>query len=359
MTKSIGVIRLPINRLHLELTNICNFSCNFCPDAAMKRSRGMMSLDMARAILDDVSRSRAARLVLFHVMGEPTLHPHLLEIAEHAHSRGLEVCITTNASRLQVSGLDGLRRAGVRKIIISLQTPNARTFAMRGAKDLSFSTYADHITSLVHSVLHHRPGDQTEVSVCFLCSPLRRLIIPLFEEYSVIDTTSNLRKHLSGWAERFLRGTPMGHRLPDTLRQIERVTVFRENTIKVTERLSLQTKLVGDWGNHFRKTLVKARFGYCPGLQENFGILWNGDYVFCCTDYDGNTSTGNFQDLPITEYLGQEAVQRTVSGFQHFEIDHPHCRLCMGDSSHLKAIGKQLGSILYFKCLKGWRAKAW
>jgi hypothetical protein len=48
-------------------------------------------------------------------------------------------------------------------------------------------------------------------------------------------------------------------------------------------------------------------------------------------------------------YLNQDAVQQTVRGFQELKIVHPYCRLCMGDSSYLKAIGKQLGSVVYFK----------
>jgi hypothetical protein len=357
MVNRLGVIRLPIDRLHVELTNICNFSCEFCPNSSMRRTKGMMSLDMAKAILDEVSHSRVVNLVLLHVMGEPTLHPHLVEIAEHAHSRNVEICITTNASRLQESMLTALRRAGVKKIIISLQTPDARTFAMRGAKDLSFDEYADHITSLTHSFLRDKADDPTEMTICFLASPLRRLVIPLMEELSIIDTTRKLREHLTKWAERILKSTPSEGCLPDTLRRIQRATVFRENRIAVTARLFLHTRIVGDWANHFHKRLLKARFGYCPGLQENFGILWNGDYVFCCTDHEGSTSTANFQEMPIADYLQQDVVQKTVQGFQHLKMNHPHCQRCMGDSSYLTLIGKQLGSILYFKLLRNVRFK--
>ncbi len=357
MINNIGVIRLPIDRLHIELTNICNFSCNFCPDAVMQRPKGMMSLEMAGSILNEVSRSRIVNRVLFHVMGEPTLHPHLMELAEYAHSRQVDVCITTNASRLHEGMLTALRQAGVKQIIISLQTPDAETFAMRGAKDLTFGEYADRITTLVHSALKDEPGNPSEISICFLTSPLRRLIIPLFEEYNIIDTTPKLRKHLRAWATRLLGETSAEHRLLEACRLIERTSVFRQNYLALAPGLSFQTRIVGDWGSHFRKRLLRARFGYCPGLQENFGILWNGDYVFCCTDYDGRTSTANYQDMSLTDYLSQELIQRTVRGFQNFKVLHPHCQFCLGDSSILKAVGKQLGSILYFKYFNFHRTK--
>lgn len=352
MNSYIGVIRIPIQRLHLEITNICNFCCDFCPNANMTRPKGMMPLDLAKSILDEVSRTRIVNLVMFHVMGEPTLHPHLVEMAEYARSRNVDVCLTTNASRLSEDMLAALCLAGVKHIIISLQTPDDQSFAMRGANDLSFDEYAQQIISLVHCFFMQPRETETAISIDFLTSPLRRLVVPLMEEFSIIDTTRKLRQHLATWARRALEGTAFELGLPETLRQIRRATVFRENRIAVAPRLTFHTRIVGDWANHFQRPILQARVGYCPGLQENFGILWNGDFVFCCTDFDGRTSTANFREMSIADYLSTDIVQQTVVGFRSFQVRHPHCRLCMGDSSLLKSFGKQLGSILYFKCFK-------
>ncbi len=114
MVKHIGAIKLPVNRLHMELTNACNFSCEFCPDAGMKRERGMMPVYMAKSILDQVSAFGGIRMVLFHVMGEPTLHPDLLEIAEYASSKNVTSCVTTNGSLLSRDMVYDLQKAGVR-----------------------------------------------------------------------------------------------------------------------------------------------------------------------------------------------------------------------------------------------------
>ncbi len=96
---------------------------------------------------------------------------------------------------------------------------------------------------------------------------------------------------------------------------------------------------------------MKAHFGYCPGLQENFGILWNGDYVFCCTDYEGKTTIANFKDQTISEYLESEDVQNTVRAMQKYRIVNEYCQYCMGDTSRLNSLVKQVGSVLYFKTL--------
>jgi MoaA/NifB/PqqE/SkfB family radical SAM enzyme len=350
MIENIGVIKLPISRLHMELTNICDFSCGFCPDSKMKRQRGMMSFETAKSIIDDISRIRLVRLLLFHVMGEPVLHPNLVDIARYADAKNVDVCITTNGSRMREDLLNALIKANIKRIIVSLQTPDKSTFSMRGVRGLSFEEYAEHITSMAKTFIHKR--GRTELTINFLSSPLRKLIIPVAKEFNIADTSKKLREYLKVWAERILKGTSIENRLPKVLKQINRVRSFKENKVVITDKLSFHTRIVGDWAIHFDNKIVEARFGYCRGIQENFGILWNGDYIFCCADYDGKTSTHNYRDVSIQDYLNKEVVQKVVSEFRKFRVFHPHCRRCLGDKNILNALVKQIGSIVYFKWVK-------
>lgn len=74
--------------------------------------------------------------------------------------------------------------------------------------------------------------------------------------------------------------------------------------------------------------------------------------MFCCVDLDGKTTTHNFNETSIIEYLKSEAVQKTARGFQRFRIVHPHCQRCIGDKNLLNTIVRQIGSIFYFKFYK-------
>jgi len=51
-SSEIGRIKLPIQRIHLEVTSHCNFACEFCPDSKMERGRGFMDFDLLRRILE-------------------------------------------------------------------------------------------------------------------------------------------------------------------------------------------------------------------------------------------------------------------------------------------------------------------
>ena len=102
-SSSIGAVELPIKRIHIEVTSRCNFSCEFCPDMKMERERGNMDLALVKQILDEVAQEKLASLVLFHVMGEPLLYPHINEAVRYAAGKGLKTCITTNGALLDVA----------------------------------------------------------------------------------------------------------------------------------------------------------------------------------------------------------------------------------------------------------------
>ncbi|MEM9512771.1 MAG: radical SAM protein, partial [Cyanobacteria bacterium P01_E01_bin.48] len=76
-----------LDRLHVEVTNICNFKCEFCPDAIMERRRGHMDFGLLERILDEVAERKLANIVTFHLMGEPLIYPHIFEAIAMAVER--------------------------------------------------------------------------------------------------------------------------------------------------------------------------------------------------------------------------------------------------------------------------------
>ncbi len=70
-----GHLDIPIQRVHIELTNICDFNCIFCAKSIMKRSQGYMDKELAMRLISEVHENNVCEKITFHVMGEPTLHP--------------------------------------------------------------------------------------------------------------------------------------------------------------------------------------------------------------------------------------------------------------------------------------------
>jgi len=342
---AIGAIPLPVRRLHVELTNRCNFSCEFCPDGKMRRPRGAMEFGLLERVLSDAAG--VASEIHFHVMGEPALYPRLGEAVRLAARRGFVPSVTTNGSLLSPRAAEELGECGVEHITVSVQTPDPDSFRLRGAPGLTFRDYRARIVETCRSFLGNPPGKR--LTLVFLTNPLGRFLAPDPPRGNVPDTGRTLRAHLSGWAEEIVRGTPREAGLPDILRRIRKAGVLKENVIPLSDRVEFRVRILGNWAEHFELPIVPAKFGYCPGLVENFGILWNGDYVICCTDFDGRTVMANHADTSIREYLALPEVQEIAAGFRRFRVRHPHCGICLGERGAVHSALRQFGSIVYFK----------
>jgi len=68
-------IEIPLQRIHIELTNVCDFNCLFCPKALMNRPPGYMDAALAKRVIDEIGENGLCKKITFHVMGEPTSHP--------------------------------------------------------------------------------------------------------------------------------------------------------------------------------------------------------------------------------------------------------------------------------------------
>ncbi|RPH98243.1 MAG: radical SAM/SPASM domain-containing protein [Zetaproteobacteria bacterium] len=345
--RRIGAIELPVRRLHVELTSRCNFACEFCPDGNMRRPRGTMPLPMVERILTEAGREGVARQAHFHVMGEPLLHPDLPAAVRIARESGMEAWVTTNGSLLTPALLTALRQAGLSHLTVSVQTPDAATFALRGSRRLTFDEYCGRVTDAARAHLDS-PG-ATRLSICFLANPLRRFRAPNPPAMRVAESGKELRAHMAHWVDRIFHGKAHDADRPRLRTLTRRAGILKECRISLTANLEFQVRILGNWAEHFARPVVPARFGYCPGLLENFGILWNGDYVLCCTDYDGRTSLANAAEVSLREYLSLPAVQEVAGGFHRYRVVHPYCRQCLGDRHPVSALCRQVGSIVYFK----------
>jgi len=343
----LGAIELPVRRLHVELTNRCNFSCEFCPDRSLRRPRGAMPLAMAKCLLAQAGQEGLARQAHFHVMGEPLLYPDLTEAVCIARRHGMEAWVTTNGSLLTPPLLEELQDAGLSHLTISLQTPDARTFDLRGSQLLSFEQYRERLVGTLRPFLSQRTA--THLSICFLANPLRRFLAPGAPKMQVAESGRELRAHMERWVALLFEGTAYNEQIPRLLARTRKAGLLREGRVPLSEHLDFRVRILGNWAGHFEGPIAPARLGYCPGLSENFGVLWNGEYVICCADYDGKTVLAKFPETPIRDYLSRPAVQEIARGFRRYRVVHPHCRQCLGDRHLASSIFRQLGSIIYFK----------
>ena len=83
-------------KVYIEISNICNLSCSFCPGTTRKPQR--MSKEEFEFVLDKIKPY--TDYIYFHLLGEPLCHPDLAEFLKISDEMGFKVIITTNGTLL-------------------------------------------------------------------------------------------------------------------------------------------------------------------------------------------------------------------------------------------------------------------
>lgn len=336
-------IQLPLRRIHLELTSYCNYSCDFCPDGIMKRPRGFMELDLARRVIDEVADDGIAEWIFCHLMGEPILHPHLPEVVAYARRRDLQVCVTTNGALLSREKARALAEAGLSRLVISLQHPGSVEFNGREGKKGSYGDYVLNVSAAANEILHG--GSRTILHLSILCTPFKAVTFPE-NGVATLTSTKEVRREVAFWLNQIL-----GEADPQILSKFRSWGWTIQN---ISPKFMLEAKPAADWAGPFRGNGqgVPAKFGSCHGLSEQMGVLWNGDIVFCCADFEGKTASGKIGEVRLLEFLRSRGAEAVADGFRKMRIVHPHCQTCRGGKNLALSAGHQIGSILYFKVLR-------
>ena len=104
-------------QIYIEITNICNLNCSFCPKNS--RPKKFMTIEEFDFITDQISP--LTNTICLHLMGEPLLHPSIKEIFEICNKKNLNVYLTTNGTLLK-QNLELLKSGCAKRISVSLHS---------------------------------------------------------------------------------------------------------------------------------------------------------------------------------------------------------------------------------------------
>ncbi|GBE19227.1 cyclic pyranopterin monophosphate synthase [archaeon BMS3Abin16] len=117
----------PLKSLRISVTSKCNFDCVYCHQEGIEKSRSEMTAEEMERIVRLTAAHGVKKVKI--TGGEPLLRHDIEEIVERiAGVEGItEVSMTTNAALLTKKA-EGLRAAGLRRVNISLDTLDPKTF---------------------------------------------------------------------------------------------------------------------------------------------------------------------------------------------------------------------------------------
>ncbi len=102
-------------KIYIEITNICNLSCSFCPkDELIKKEMTLKELEVILQKIDSYTD-----YVYLHVKGEPLLHSKFEKVIELCLKYGKNINITTNGTLIK-KRFESLKK--IRQLNVSLQS---------------------------------------------------------------------------------------------------------------------------------------------------------------------------------------------------------------------------------------------
>jgi radical SAM protein with 4Fe4S-binding SPASM domain len=107
--------------LHLELTNLCNANCVFCPYQFQEREAKLMPEEVFRKAVDDFVSCGGGSVGLTPIVGDALIHPGFVARVRYLRSLPAvdRIWVTTNAILLDKHGVDEVLTSGLTSITIS------------------------------------------------------------------------------------------------------------------------------------------------------------------------------------------------------------------------------------------------
>lgn len=279
-----------ITRCYLEITNVCNLNCVFCPKTT--REKHSMTLDEFDTLTTRLAGE--VRFLYFHLMGEPFLHPLLPEFILMARRKGFTPVITTNGTLLAQRGdlLDALPH----KLQISLHSHEGN------GKD-NPEQYIDEVMAFAKDAAQRG------------CIVVLRL-----------------------WNEGGLNR--MNGSILDMIAECQpRPWTQRHDGWKLTENLYVESDDMFEWPD-LQHDVYKEEEVFCYALRNQIGVLADGTVVPCCLDHNGDMPLGNLYDNSLNEILSSPRATAIYQGFTSHTTVEPLCRRC-GYSAVSKRFRKQ------------------
>lgn len=263
--------------IDVELTNLCNFKCRFCPTGtkSMNRLQGYMPKEVVDVLIANIVKYHIPG-VRFIRWGEPTFHPHYLEILKRTKMTGTCVHINTNGSLLDEKQISQLIDMQLDSIKFSFQGADEGTYSeMRMGGD--YHRMLDIIQKMAE-MRGQRPLPYIQIST------------------TLTGETANQIDNFKHDIERYCDYYNIGYTKLNHL-NVNDMNICDEEKEKI-KHLQEQEKI-----HHVYHDV-------CVEAFDKLSINWNGDVTLCCSDYDNFMIIGNILDMDLMQLFTSKAANQ-------------------------------------------------
>ncbi|MEG2246199.1 MAG: radical SAM/SPASM domain-containing protein [Romboutsia sp.] len=277
--------------IYIEITNICNLSCDFCPKT--KRKYKFMGKKEFSHIIKTVKPF--TNQVYFHLMGEPLLNENIEYFLKESAKNDLKVNLTTNGTLLTENSELLISSESLRQVNISLHSFEANE------KTVELEEYINKVTQFVN---------KASESKGIICS-IRLWNIDDEELKGANGLNSDILKMIE---ENFKLDFSLGKKLQEV------------SKLKIKDKVYLNMAKKFEWPDIEIASIGEDVF--CHGLRNQMGILVDGTVVPCCLDSDGNIPLGNIFEKSLKDILEDERATNIYDGFSRRRAVEDLCKKC-------------------------------
>lgn len=287
---SLEVQEKKFKRVYIEIGNICNLQCSFCPE--VDRTKFRLNAEDFRKTLTQVKPF--ADVVCFHVMGEPLAHPEFALFVQIAGELEVPVEITTNGTLLNEQSIAALLHPIVRQVNFSVQSFFDNFPKANG------ETYIKSLFAFCKKAFTERP----DLYINFR-------LWNITEDHAHDDLNAMLFNRIE---KEFA---------VEINRQVD--PAFRKSK-RVVNRLYLHFDSRFEWPSpNAHEVSTKGR---CHGTVSHLAIHADGTVVPCCLDKEANIPLGKLAENSFEEIINNPRTLSMQQGFAKGELREDLCKRC-------------------------------
>jgi radical SAM protein with 4Fe4S-binding SPASM domain len=279
-------------KIYVEITNVCNLSCSFCPK--IKRSPQFMKIEVFNKILDEIKPY--TDYINLHVKGEPLLHPDIDKFLDSCSDKGFKVNLTTNGTIIDKVKDKIIMKSSLRQINFSLHS-------FEGEK--CSKEYDDYINNIISFA-----KEAVEKTNMIIALRLWNLT-----ENNVINLTARKNYHIT---EAIEKAFDLPYKIAEK--------ISSERGIKVYDRIYLNQDSEFEWPSLENQSYDVE--GFCYALRNQAAILVDGMVIPCCLDGEGIINLGNITNMSFSEIVEGDRARSIFNGFSRREAVEELCKKC-------------------------------
>ena len=138
----------------IDVTNVCNFRCCFCPTGSPEmwqgtaRKQGHMSLDTYRLVIEDLANMPKLRMLNLYKDGEPLAHPAFCEMVNMAYDAQVSDRIWTKTNGVLLDRHPNLATCGLDMLGISVPHVTSEGIKRVTGAKVDYKRYVESIRKL-------------------------------------------------------------------------------------------------------------------------------------------------------------------------------------------------------------------